>query len=123
MSKKDNYFQQELGLDEKTSKAIRLLMDEGLLEPLLIDLRNALEAEEFQNSTKSSGIKLIKTIKERCNISFLQLRFKEDKELNGSPHKPFVDYLTNKIGFSKVKPLSIQDDYKGKPSIIYKCTR
>ena len=57
MSKKDNYFQQKLGLDEKTSKAIRLLMDEGLLEPLLIDLRNALEAEEFQNSTKPSGIK------------------------------------------------------------------
>ena len=57
MSKKDNYFQQELGLDEKTSKAIRLLMDEGLLEPLLIDLRNALEAEEIQNSTKPSGIK------------------------------------------------------------------
>ena len=57
MSKKDNYFQQELGLDEKTSEAIRLLMDEGLLDPLLIDLRNALEAEEFQNSTKLSGIK------------------------------------------------------------------
>ena len=57
MSKKDNYFQQELGLDEKTSEAIRMLMDEGLLEPLLIDLRNALEAEEFQNSTKPSGIK------------------------------------------------------------------
>ena len=57
MSKKDNYFQQQLGLDEKTSEAIRLLMDEGLLEPLLIDLRNALEAEEFQNSTKPSGIK------------------------------------------------------------------
>ena len=32
-------------------------MDEGLLEPLLIDLRNALEAEEIQNSTKPSGIK------------------------------------------------------------------
>ena len=57
MSKKDNYLQQELGLDKKTSEAIRLLMDEGLLEPLLIDLRNALEAEEFQNSTKPSGIK------------------------------------------------------------------
>jgi len=57
MSKKDNFYQQELGLDEKTSEAIRLLMDEGLLEPLLIDLRNALEAEEFQNSTKPSGIK------------------------------------------------------------------
>ena len=57
MSKKGNFYQQELGLDEKTSEAIRLLIDEGLLEPLLIDLRNALEAEEFQNSTKPSGIK------------------------------------------------------------------
>ena len=57
MSKKDNYFQQELGLDNKTSGAIRLLMDEGMLEPLLIDLRNALEAEEFQDSAKPSGIK------------------------------------------------------------------
>jgi hypothetical protein len=56
MSKKDNYFQHQLGLDEKTSEAIKLLMDEGLLEPLLIDLRNALEAEESQNSTKTSGI-------------------------------------------------------------------
>ena len=57
MRKKDNYFQQQLGLNEKTSEAIRMLMDEGLLEPLLIDLRNALEAEEIQNSTKPSGIK------------------------------------------------------------------
>ena len=57
MSKKDNYFQHQLGLDEKTSEAIRLLMDEGLLEPLLIDLGNAPEAEESQNPTKPSGIK------------------------------------------------------------------
>ena len=57
MSKKYNYFQQQLGLDEKTSEAIKILMDEGLLEPLLVDLRNALEAEESQNSTKPSGIK------------------------------------------------------------------
>ena len=57
MKKKHNYFQQKLGLDEKTSEAIKLLMDEGLLEPLLVDLRNALEAEESQNSTKPSGIK------------------------------------------------------------------
>ena len=57
MSKKDNYLQQELGLDKKTSEAIMLLMDEGMLEPLLIDLRNALEAEEFQDSAKPSGIK------------------------------------------------------------------
>ena len=57
MSKKYNYFQQKLGLDEKTSEAVKLLFGEGLLEPLLIDLRNALEAEESQNSTKPSGIK------------------------------------------------------------------
>ena len=51
MGKTHEYFQQELGLDKKTSEAIKILMDEGLLEPLLVDLRNALEAEESQNST------------------------------------------------------------------------
>jgi hypothetical protein len=55
MSKTHEYFQKELGLDKKTSEAIKILMDEGLLEPLLVDLRNALEAEEYQNTT--SGIK------------------------------------------------------------------
>jgi len=55
MSKTHEYFQQELGLDKKTSEAIKILLDEGLLEPLLVDLRNALEAEEYQNTT--SGIK------------------------------------------------------------------
>ena len=29
--------------------------EEGLLEPLLVDLRNALEAEEYQNTTKAIG--------------------------------------------------------------------
>ena len=57
MSKKDNYFQQELGLDKKTSEAVRLLMDEGMLEPMLIDLRNIQEVEEFQNEAKPSVIK------------------------------------------------------------------
>ena len=57
MRKKDNYFQQQLGLDEKTSEAIEILMEEGLLEPLLVDLKNALETRESQNSTKLSGIK------------------------------------------------------------------
>ena len=56
MSKKDNYFHQKLGLDKKTSGAIRLLMDEGLLEPLLIDVRNSVNAEEFQDSAKLGGI-------------------------------------------------------------------
>ena len=55
MSKTHEYFHQELGLDEKTSEAIKILLDEGLLEPLLVDLRNALEAEEFQDSDKPIG--------------------------------------------------------------------
>ena len=52
MNKKENYFQQQLGLDAKTSEAIKILMDEGLLEPLLIEMRDALEAEDYQNSNK-----------------------------------------------------------------------
>ena len=54
MRKTHEYFQEELGLDKKTSEAIKLLMDEGLLEPLLVDLRNVLEAEEFQDSNTSN---------------------------------------------------------------------
>ena len=56
MSKTHEYFQQELGLDKKTSDAIKILMNEGLLEPLLIDLRNALESEEYQNITSGKNI-------------------------------------------------------------------
>ena len=55
MSKTHEYIQQELGLDKKTSEAIKILMDEGLLEPLLVELRDALEAEEYQNTTKEIG--------------------------------------------------------------------
>ena len=55
MSKTHEYFQQELGLDKKTSEAIKILMEEGLLEPLLVELRDALEAEEYQNTTKEIG--------------------------------------------------------------------
>ena len=57
MSKKYNNPKTSLNLDEKTSEAIKILMEEGLLEPLLVDLKNSLEAEESQNSTKPSGIK------------------------------------------------------------------
>ena len=57
MSKTHEYFQQELGLDKKNSEAIKILMEEGLLEPLLVELKNSLEAEETHNSTKPSGIK------------------------------------------------------------------
>ena len=34
MIKKDNYFQKQLGLDAKTSEAIKILMDEGLLNDI-----------------------------------------------------------------------------------------
>ena len=57
MSKKYNNPEPPLNLDEKTLAAIKILMEEGLLEPLLVDLKNALETEESQNSTKPSGIK------------------------------------------------------------------
>ena len=66
MGKTHEYFQQELGLDEKTSEAIKILMDEGLLEPLLVDFRNALEAEEFQDSTSGNNFDpLLKKTKEK----------------------------------------------------------
>ena len=55
MSKTHEYFQQELGLDQKTSDAIKILMDEGMLVQLIVDLRNALESEEYQNTTKAIG--------------------------------------------------------------------
>ena len=55
MSKTHEYFQNELGLDKKTSEAIKILMDEGLLEPLLVDLRSALEAEEYQKTTSGKN--------------------------------------------------------------------
>ena len=57
MSKKYNNPEPSLNLDAKTLAAIKILMEEGLLEPLLVDLKNALEAEESQNSTKPIGIK------------------------------------------------------------------
>ena len=70
MSKKENFLQQQLGLDEKTSEAIKILMDEGLLEPLLVEMRDALEAEEYQNTTseKNSDPLLKKTKEEMTPI-------------------------------------------------------
>ena len=62
MNKKVNYFQQQLGLDAKTSEAIKILMDEGLLEPLLIEMRDALEAEDYQNSNKEIDNNLDPTV-------------------------------------------------------------
>ena len=39
MSKKYNNPDPSLNLDSKTSEAIRILVEEGLLEPLLVDLK------------------------------------------------------------------------------------
>ena len=55
MDKSHEYFQKEMGLDKKTSEAIKILMEEGLLEPLLVNLRDAIETEEFQDSHKPIG--------------------------------------------------------------------
>ena len=49
MSKKYNNQEPPLNLDAKTLAAIKILMEEGLLEPLLVDLKNSLEAEETHN--------------------------------------------------------------------------
>ena len=70
MGKTHEYFQQEMGLDKKSSEAIKILMDKGLLEPLIVDLRNALEAEEYQNTTsgKNSDPLLKKTKEEMTSI-------------------------------------------------------
>ena len=89
MSKTHEYFQQELGLDQKTSEAIKILMDEGLLEPLLVDLRNALEAEEYQNTTsgKNSDPLLKKTKEEMTSIEA------ELVESSGLPLKTVRDIL------------------------------
>ena len=55
MGKTHEYFQQEMGLDKKTSEAIKILMEGGFLEPLLVELRNAIEIEEFQDSNIPIG--------------------------------------------------------------------
>ena len=70
MGKSQEYFQKEMGLDKKSSEAIKILIDEGLLEPLIVDLRNALEAEEYQNTTsgKNSDPLLKKTKEEMTPI-------------------------------------------------------
>ena len=49
MSKKYNNQKPSLNLDAKTRGAIKVLTESGFLEPLLVDLKNALEAEETHN--------------------------------------------------------------------------
>ncbi len=52
MSKKQNNPLSSLNLDAKTLNAVRVLTESGLLEPLLIEMVEALEAEEYQNSVE-----------------------------------------------------------------------
>ena len=49
MNKKYNNPEPSLNLDAKTRGAIKVLTESGFLEPLLVDLKNALEAEETHN--------------------------------------------------------------------------
>ena len=62
MSKKYNNPDPPLNLDAKTLAAIKILMEEGLLEPLLVELRDALEAEDYQNSNKEIDNNLDPTV-------------------------------------------------------------
>ena len=89
MGKSQEYFQKEMGLDKKSSEAIKILLDEGLLEPLIVDLRNALEAEEYQNTTsgKNSDPLLKKTKEEMTSIEA------ELVESSGLPLKTVRDIL------------------------------
>ena len=65
MGKSQEYFQKEMGLDKKSSEAIKILMDEGLLEPLIVELMDALEAKEYQNTTSGeNSYPLLKITKE-----------------------------------------------------------
>ena len=49
MSKKYNNPEPSLNLDAKTWRAIKVLTENGFLEPLLVDLKNAYEAKETHN--------------------------------------------------------------------------
>jgi hypothetical protein len=55
MDKSHEYFQKELGLNKKTSEAIKILVEEELLGTLLVELRDVLEVEVLQDSNKPIG--------------------------------------------------------------------
>ena len=67
------------------------------------------------------GRKIIKTIQQRCNTAFIQLRFDEASLREGSSYDIFVDYLINEIGFDDIQVLYSDKEYYGKPQVIYKC--
>ena len=57
MANKSTNSQQFPKLSSRDQQAVKVLTEEGLLEPLLMSLKNSIEAVQPQNSTQASEIK------------------------------------------------------------------
>ena len=57
MANKSTNSQQFPKLSRRDQQAVKVLTEEGLLEPLLMSLKNSTEAVQPQNSTQASEIK------------------------------------------------------------------
>ena len=57
MANKSTNSQQFPKLSRRNQQAVKVLTEEGLLEPLLMSLKNSIEAAQPQSTTKASEIK------------------------------------------------------------------
>ena len=57
MSNKSTNSQQFPKLSRRDQQAVKVLTEEGLLEPLLMSLKNSIEAAQPQSTTQASEIK------------------------------------------------------------------
>ena len=57
MVNKSTNSQQFPKLSRKDQQAVKVLTEEGLLEPLLMSLKNSIEAQQPQSTTQASEIK------------------------------------------------------------------
>ena len=57
MANKSTNSQQFPKLSRRDQQAVKLLTEEGLLEPLLMSLKNSIEAQQPQSTTQASEIK------------------------------------------------------------------
>ena len=57
MANKSTNSQQFPKLSSRDQQAVKVLTEEGLLEPLLMSLKNSIEAQQPQSTTQASEIK------------------------------------------------------------------
>ena len=57
MANKSTNSQQFPKLSRRDQQAVKVLTEEGLLEPLLMSLKNSIEAQQPQSTTQASEIK------------------------------------------------------------------